>query len=109
VTVIGRADDGGNSGAALALSRRRAEAVRDRLVAAGIDAGRIELEAAGDRDPIALCTAALCQAQNRNSEVLINDWRGDSALQMDPRPTLPPVPRTSMGVGAQSKSADKVP
>ena len=35
VTVIGRADDGGNRGAALDLSRQRAEAVRDRLVAAG--------------------------------------------------------------------------
>jgi peptidoglycan-associated lipoprotein len=108
VTVIGRADDGGTRGSALALSRQRAEAVRDMLVAAGIDAGRIALKAAGDRDPLALCKTQICQAQNRNSEVLINEWRGESAGQAGPRSSLPPVPRTSMGVG-QSKSVDQVP
>ena len=108
VTVIGRADDGGIRGSALALSRQRAEAVRDMLVAAGIDAGRIALKAAGDRDPLALCKTQICQAQNRNSEVLINEWRGDSAGQAGPRSSLPPVPRTSMGVG-QSRSADQIP
>jgi peptidoglycan-associated lipoprotein len=103
VTVIGRADDGGNRGAALDLSRQRAEAVRERLVAAGIDGGRIEIKAAGDKDRLALCATPLCQAQNRNSEVLINGWRGDDAWPVGPRSTLPPSPQT------MSKSADQDP
>src|SRR6185437_10883078 len=102
VTVIGRADDGGNRGAALDLSRQRAEAVRDRLVAAGIDGGRIEIKAAGDSDRLALCATPLCQAQNRNSEVLINGWRGDGA-PVGPRSTMPLGPHTL------SKSADQDP
>ena len=103
VTVIGRADDGGNRGAALGLSRQRAEAVRDRLVAAGIYGGRIEIKAAGDSDRLALCATPLCQAQNRNSEVLINNWQGDGAWEAGTRSTLPPSPRTL------SKSADQDP
>lgn len=103
VTVIGRADDGGDRGAALDLSRRRAEAVRDRLVAAGIDGRRIEIQVAGDRDRVALCATPLCQAQNRNSEVFINDWRGDGPRPVGPRSTLPPGPQTL------SKSADQDP
>jgi peptidoglycan-associated lipoprotein len=83
VTVIGRADDGGGRAEALALSRERAEAVRARLIAAGIDAGRIEIRAVGDGDRQALCKSPLCQAQNRNSEVLINDWRGGYASEND--------------------------
>jgi peptidoglycan-associated lipoprotein len=77
--------------------------VRDRLVAAGIDGGRIAIKAAGDRDRLAVCATPLCQAQNRNSEVLINGWRGDGAWPVGPRSTLPPGPQTL------PKSADQVP
>jgi peptidoglycan-associated lipoprotein len=99
VTVIGRADDGGSRGAALALSRQRAEAVRDRLIAGGIDAGRIAIRAVGDKDRIALCKTPLCEAQNRNSEVLIDALRGASVSEGDMRRAATPLPRLPGGAG----------
>lgn len=73
VTIIGRADDGGSAATAADLSKRRAEAVRDRLIAGGIGANRIVVEARGDRDPLAVCRSAQCQAQNRHAETMIGD------------------------------------
>jgi peptidoglycan-associated lipoprotein len=72
VTIIGRADDGGDRAAALALSEQRANAVRDRLVAAGLGQERIEIRAVGDQERLALCRSPLCQAENRVVEVFIN-------------------------------------
>jgi peptidoglycan-associated lipoprotein len=74
VLVIGRADGEGDSNAARDLSMQRAEAVRDRLVAAGFPQGRIDMKAAGNQDRLAICGGPLCEAQNRNAEVLINTW-----------------------------------
>lgn len=74
VVVIGRADGEGDRNAARDLSLQRAEAVRDRLVAAGLAPNRIEIKAAGNEDRIAVCGGPLCEAQNRNAEVLINAW-----------------------------------
>jgi outer membrane protein OmpA-like peptidoglycan-associated protein len=48
VTVEGHADPTGSHDANLVLSRTRAESVRDTLVAAGVDASRIEVAAFGD-------------------------------------------------------------
>lgn len=73
VTIIGRADDGGSAAGASDLSKRRAEAVRDRLITGGVEANRIMVEARGDRDPLALCRSAQCQAQNRHAETMIGD------------------------------------
>lgn len=71
ITLIGRADDGASAEASRELSAKRAEAVRDRLVAAGIAAERLIVDARGVRDPIATCHSALCQAQNRHVETAI--------------------------------------
>jgi len=84
VVIIGRADDGGSGPASGALSLQRAEAVRERLVAAGLAENRIEIEAAGTADRLALCDDPLCQAQNRNAEVYIRDWRIDRGRQSRP-------------------------
>ena len=48
VTVEGHADPTGNHDANMALSQKRAEWVRDALVAAGIDSSRVEVKAFGD-------------------------------------------------------------
>lgn len=107
VTVIGRSDDGGDRRAAQALSKQRAEAVRDRLIAGGLDGKRIELRPAGDEDRLALCATPLCQAENRNAEVFINDLRDQdplaSNLQLPSR-----SPRTSLGATAPG-AADQMP
>ncbi len=71
VTVIGRSDDGVSPDAARDISNKRAVAVRERLIANGIAATRIAIEARGSRDPVATCTSAICQAQNRHAETLI--------------------------------------
>jgi peptidoglycan-associated lipoprotein len=71
VTIIGRADDGGPADGAVALSIKRAEAVRDKLIASGVAAPRILIDGRGASDPIATCQTPLCQAQNRHAETLI--------------------------------------
>jgi len=81
VMVIGRADAEGDGMAVRSLSLARAQAVRDRLVAAGLAPNRIEIKAVGNQDRVALCGGPLCAAQNRNVEVLINYWHNDGRWQ----------------------------
>lgn len=76
ITVISRADDGGSSDDNAALSQKRAEAVRDKLVEAGLLGEQIVLDARGDRDPVATCRTQQCQAQNRHVETLISFAQG---------------------------------
>lgn len=71
VTVVGRSDDGLPAEAARDIAEKRAAAVRDRLVANGVTAARVAIESRGARDPVAICTSALCQAQNRHAETVI--------------------------------------
>lgn len=71
--VIGRADDGGAHEDAEQLSRRRAEAVRDRLISFGVEAERIQIDARGDGDKVAVCQTFMCKAQNRHVETLITN------------------------------------
>lgn len=85
VTVIGRSDDGGDRQSALLLSTQRAEAVRDRLVAAGLSSNRIGLRPTGNDDKVATCSTSLCRAQNRNAEVFINDIRDQDPIRSSMR------------------------
>ena len=71
IKIIGRADDGGSQQTARDLSGRRAGAVRDHFLAAGIAASRITVDARGDSDPLATCRTFMCQAQNRLAETLL--------------------------------------
>lgn len=71
VTIVGRSDDGLPAEAARDIAEKRAAAVRDRLVANGVTAARVAIESRGARDPVATCTSALCQAQNRHAETVI--------------------------------------
>ncbi|WP_045836852.1 OmpA family protein [Hyphomicrobium sp. 99] len=104
VVVIGRADDDGGRTASGALSLQRAQAVRDRLVAAGISETRVEVKAAGDADRLAVCDGPLCQAQNRNAEVYIKDWRFDGSWQS--RPTISSLPAKASIGSTSSAPAD---
>jgi peptidoglycan-associated lipoprotein len=83
VTVIGRADDGGSPDFANELSKQRAAAVRERLIAAGIESARIKLDATGGKDLPAVCKTPLCHAENRNAEVLIDAWRYGNSRRPD--------------------------
>jgi hypothetical protein len=50
--IVGRASLSGNASHNRQLSRRRAEAVRDFLVAEGVEAGRLTVRSVGERQPL---------------------------------------------------------
>lgn len=84
VTIIGRADDGGSAQSAIDLSLKRAEGVRAKLIASGVEEQRVLIDARGDRDPLATCRSAMCQSQNRHVETLIG--APQQATQTPPLP-----------------------
>lgn len=65
VAVEGHADDQPGTIDRVRLSRERAEAVRARLVEAGVRPERLVVRAYSDRNPVALCREAICRAENR--------------------------------------------
>lgn len=69
--IIGHADDPGSLEDNLYLASRRAAAVRMRLVEEGVAPERLAIEAAGEDQPIAVCEADICRAQNRRVETSI--------------------------------------
>lgn len=99
VTVIGRADDGADRTAARMLSQQRSEAVRDQLIAAGLDPLRIEIRPMGSDDRVATCASALCQAENRNAEVFINDLRDLQPMRTSAQGALATRANTSIERG----------
>ena len=77
INVIGHSDRIGNDRANLALSTRRAEAVRDYLVARGVQAGLITAVGRGSVEPVVACEGergdalVACLAPNRRVEVRV--------------------------------------
>jgi len=77
--VVGRADPTGAENDNLALSRRRAIAVRDRLTANGVATGRITVDAAGSNDPLPADTPAERARVNRSVSFSIHAQPSRSA------------------------------
>ena len=74
VLVAGHADEGGSAEADMIMSRKRAESVRDFLVAKGVDPDQIVIRAHGRDQPVALCDGEdreECAVQNRRVLVRI--------------------------------------
>ena len=69
--VEGHADEPGAEEENVALSRERAEAVRQRLIEEGVEASRISIVAAGRTQRVATCTAPDCTSQNRRAVTLV--------------------------------------
>ncbi len=69
VTIVGHTDNTGSATANLELSLRRASALRDALVAGGVDAESLRVEGAGDTAPIADNDTVEGRAQNRRLEL----------------------------------------
>jgi peptidoglycan-associated lipoprotein len=65
VIIEGHADDAGLNAHNLEVSRKRAEAVRRRLIESGVAPERIIVQAYGRERLIAECTSPGCSAQNR--------------------------------------------
>ena len=71
VRIEGHADERGTREYNLALSARRAQAVKRFLVSQGVAANRISTIAYGKERPIALCDAERCWSQNRRAVTVI--------------------------------------
>ncbi len=71
VRIEGHADERGTREYNLALSARRAQAVKNFLVSQGVAASRISTIAYGKERPVALCDAERCWAQNRRAVTVI--------------------------------------
>lgn len=78
ILIVGHTDDRGTGAYNLALGTRRAEAVRDYLVAQGVASSRIELETRGETQPIASGDSEGAMAQNRRDAfriLLVSDTK----------------------------------
>ena len=73
IRIEGHTDNGGNANADLVLSQRRAEAVRDALVGAGVDSRRITTFGMGQAHPVASNTTDEGRAKNRRVDVILED------------------------------------
>jgi len=73
IRIEGHTDNGGNANADLVLSQRRAEAVRDALVGAGVDSRRITTFGMGQAQPVAPNTTEEGRAKNRRVDVILED------------------------------------
>ncbi len=69
VTVIGHTDSVGSDDQNDALSRQRAERVRDMLVGMGVPADRITTAGRGAREPLVATAAGVAEEKNRRVEV----------------------------------------
>lgn len=71
VRIEGFTDASGDADSNMALSKQRAEAVRDALVAAGVDAKRISVVGRGEAQPVASNADAAGRARNRRVVVIL--------------------------------------
>jgi OOP family OmpA-OmpF porin len=80
--AIGHADRIGSDSYNLALSRRRAEAVRDYLAGKDVPAGRVRIEARGESEPV---TGEACRnmgPENRKNRKLIDCLQRDRRAEV---------------------------
>ena len=71
VTIEGHTDSQGAAAANLALSQRRAEAVRDALVAGGVPRAKVRAVGRGHLQPVADNAGAAGRARNRRVEIIV--------------------------------------
>lgn len=71
IRVEGFTDSSGNAASNMTLSTQRAQAVRDALVAAGVDPGRISVVGRGEAQPVASNANAAGRARNRRVVVIL--------------------------------------
>jgi len=71
VVIVGHSDNQGTLDANLALSQRRAEAVRDALVSRGVAAERLDARGVGFLAPVASNATEEGRARNRRVELVL--------------------------------------
>jgi outer membrane protein OmpA-like peptidoglycan-associated protein len=73
IRIEGHTDARGTAGANRVLSQRRADAVRDALIAAGVAAARISSVGLGEDQPVASNDTEEGRARNRRVDVILED------------------------------------
>ena len=73
IRIEGHTDSTGSANANLALSQKRAEAVRDALVAEGVDAARIRVVGIGSERAVASNATVEGRSKNRRVDVILED------------------------------------
>jgi OOP family OmpA-OmpF porin len=73
VTVIGRTDRAGTAAANMALSERRAELVRDALIAAGVPAARIDTSWLGEGKQAVPMPDDVAARRNRVVDIVLQE------------------------------------
>jgi outer membrane protein OmpA-like peptidoglycan-associated protein len=68
IKIIGHTDNEGDDASNLALSKKRANAVKMKLSTMGISSNRMETDGKGESDPVAENNSAFGKAQNRRVE-----------------------------------------
>lgn len=71
VAIVGHADTAGSADANAALAARRAAAIRELVLAAGIEASLVEVSAHGEREPLIATADGVAEPRNRRVEVVI--------------------------------------
>lgn len=80
--IVGHADRIGGDAYNLALSRRRAEAVRDYLAGKGVDAKRVRTEVKGEAEPVTGDTCKNMGPANRKNRKLIECLQPDRRAEL---------------------------
>ena len=73
VIIEGHADEQGTREYNLALGARRANAVREYLIVAGVGGDRIQTLSYGKERPVEICSLERCYAQNRRGVTVLNN------------------------------------
>jgi peptidoglycan-associated lipoprotein len=71
-TIEGHADERGTREYNIALGARRAQSVREYLVARGVAANRMRTISYGKERPVAVCNDISCWSQNRRAVTVLN-------------------------------------
>ena len=71
-TIEGHADERGTREYNIALGARRAQTVRQYLVARGVEANRMRTISYGKERPVAVCNYISCWSQNRRAVTVLN-------------------------------------
>jgi len=71
-TIEGHADERGTREYNIALGARRAQSVRDFLIARGVAANRMRTISYGKERPVAVCNDISCWSQNRRAVTVLN-------------------------------------
>ena len=86
VRIEGHTDSLGDDAANQQLSERRAKAVRDALLARGIDAARVDAVGYGETRPIADNATPSGRQKNRRIDIVLSDERSvDNGVAHNPR------------------------